>query len=106
LRVKIVLSNVPPERAEALAKTLVEERLAACVNLLPVRSVYRWKGELQQDSEVTLLIKVAADRVQPLRERLRALHPYDLPEIVVLGVEVEQSLQEYVDWVRAECKSE
>lgn len=96
----VVLSNVPPDRADDIARTLVEERLAACVNLLPVRSVYRWKGELQQDAEVTLLIKVAHARVPELTQRLRALHPYELPEIVVLDVDAARSLREYVDWVR------
>ena len=101
---KIVLSNVPPDKADGIATALVEERLAACVNLLPVRSVYRWQGAVQHDAEVTLLIKVAADRVQALRERIRALHPYELPEVLVVDVDLERSLPEYVEWVRAESK--
>jgi len=104
--VHIVLCNAPPDRAEEIARTLVEERLAACINLLPVRSVYRWKGELQQDAEVTLLIKVSAERVAALGQRLRALHPYELPEIVVLDVNTERSLAEYVAWVRGECSGD
>jgi len=101
--VNIVLSNAPPERADEIARALVEEHLAACINLLPVRSVYRWKGELQQDAEVTLLIKVSAERLPALRERLRALHPYELPEILVLDVDSDRSLAEYVAWVKSEC---
>lgn len=99
---KIVLSNVPPDKADEIARTLVQQRLAACVNLLPVRSVYRWDGELQVDAEVTLLIKVASDGVALLREQLRALHPYELPEIIVLDVDTSASLPAYIEWVRSE----
>ncbi len=99
---RIVLSNLPPEHAESIASTLVEERLAACVNLLPVTSVYRWKGEICRDPEVTALIKVRADGLERLRERLRELHPYELPEIVALPVDAAGTLAEYVEWVRAE----
>ena len=100
---KVVLSNLPPDRADAVARTLVEERLAACINLLPIRSVYRWKGALAEEAEVTLLIKVSSERVEALTQRLRALHPYELPEILVLDIDAERSLQQYVDWVRTEC---
>ena len=104
--VKLVLSNVPPDRADEIARRLVEERLAACVNLMPIRSVYRWKSALAEEAEVTLLIKVSAERVAALVERLRALHPYELPEILVLDVDAERSLAEYVAWVRSECTPE
>ncbi len=99
---RIVLSNLPPEHADRIATTLVQERLAACVNLLPVTSVYRWKGEICRDPEVTALIKVRADGVERLRDRLRQLHPYDLPEIVALPVDADGSLDAYIDWVRSE----
>ncbi len=99
---RIVLSNLPPDQADAIASTLVEERLAACVNLLPVTSVYRWKGEICRDPEVTALIKVRADGVERLRARLQELHPYELPEIVSLAIDEAGSLAAYVDWVRAE----
>lgn len=73
--------------AETLARTLVEERLAACVNILDgVTSVYRWKDEVQQDRERQLVIKTRSDRVDALRERVLALHPYDVPEFLVLPV--------------------
>ena len=101
--VNIVLCNAPPDRADDIARTLVAERLAACINLLAVRSVYRWKDELQQEPEVTMLIKVSAERVPALSARLRALHPYELPEILVLDVDAGRSLAEYVAWVRDEC---
>ena len=84
--------------AEELATTLVEERLAACVNLLPgITSVYRWEGGIQHDPEVLLLIKTTATRVPELMARLRVRHPYELPEII--AVPVTEGLPEYLSWV-------
>jgi periplasmic divalent cation tolerance protein len=99
---RIVLSNLPPDHADRIASTLVEERLAACVNLLPVTSIYRWKGETCRDSEVTALIKVGEDAVEALKARLKELHPYELPEILAVPIDEAGSLAAYVDWVRAE----
>lgn len=68
-----------------LARTLVEERLAACVNILPpMQSIYRWQGDVEQAAEHQLVIKTSAARVDALRARLAALHPYELPELLVL----------------------
>jgi len=100
--VKLVLCNIGPEDADRVARVLVDERRCACVNLLPVRSVYRWEGAVQTESEVTMLIKVAADGVDALRARIQELHPYELPEILVLDVDLAGSLGAYVQWVRDE----
>lgn len=98
----VMLCNFPPELAEAAAKTLVNERLAACVNLLqPVTSVYRWAGETQMDLEVPLLIKAPQTLANALRERLGQLHPYEVPEILALPIREEDSSPAYVAWVRA-----
>jgi periplasmic divalent cation tolerance protein len=97
---RVVLCNHPREGAQELAIKLVNEQLAACVNLLPVSSVYRWEGTVHVDPETTLVIKVAAAGVDALRERLAALHPYDVPEVVVLQVDADASLPAYVAWVR------
>lgn len=98
---RVVLCNCPPDAAPALAKALVDAGLAACVNLIPgVTSVYRWEGELVEDSETTLLIKVPITKVAALRSAIVDRHPYDVPEIVVLAVDVDQSHQPYVKWVR------
>ena len=97
----IAFTNVPPDRADAIARALVEEGLVACVNAYPVRSTYRWKGKLEIEAETTLMMKVGTESVGRLRDRLRELHPYELPEFVVLAVDVEQSLPEYVEWVRS-----
>lgn len=99
---RIVLTNIAPKDAGVLARRLVRDRLAACVNLLPVRSVYRWEGAVQEEEEATLLIKVSEAGLTRLVTALEELHPYDVPEIVVLEVDVERSLDAYVDWVREE----
>lgn len=96
---QIVLTACPDaETAGRIARALVEERLAACVNILPpMRSVYRWKGQTEEASELLLVIKCSAARFPALRDRLRALHPYELPEIV--AVPILDGLPEYLAWI-------
>jgi periplasmic divalent cation tolerance protein len=95
----LILTTAPDqETAQLLAKSLVEQRLAACVNILPqATSVYEWQGKLELSSESVLLIKSTQDNYTAVEKALRALHPYELPEI--LAVPVEQGLQGYLDWV-------
>lgn len=91
--------------AELLARTLVDERLAACVNVLPgVRSIYRWEGAVENAEEVLLLIKTTGERLPALAARLSQLHPYDLPEL--LAVPVAAGLPAYLHWVAAETREE
>lgn len=88
--------------AELLARALVEERLAACVNVVPgVVSLYRWEGELHRDAENLMIAKTTAERVERLRARVVELHPYDVPEVLVLTV--DEGHPPYMDWVRAEA---
>ncbi|HEY9799450.1 MAG TPA: divalent cation tolerance protein CutA [Leptolyngbyaceae cyanobacterium] len=101
---KIALTNLPPENGERIARLLVEEHLVACVNLYPIQSVYFWQGELQWDTEITLMMKVATAGVERLKQRLLELHPYELPEFVVLDVDNAASLREYIDFVRSETR--
>jgi periplasmic divalent cation tolerance protein len=84
----LVLTTLPGDAdAASFARTLVEDRLAACVNLLPLmESVFRWEGRIDRDTERQLLIKTSRGRVDSLWERVRALHPYDVPEFVVLPI--------------------
>ncbi len=89
--------------AHRIAEALVSERLAACVNVLPgATSFYRWEGRIVRDSEVLLLIKTEAGRVPALTERVRALHPYELPELVT--VQADAGLPAWLDWVVAETR--
>ena len=97
--VLIVLTNCPDtEVADRLARTLVEQRLAACVNRLPaVNSVYRWQGAVERAIEVPLLIKSTRERLPEIQEVIRALHPYEVPEIV--AIPVVAGLPAYLRWV-------
>ena len=89
---------------EPLARALVEERLAACVNVLPgLRSVYRWQGAIQREDEVLLLIKTTRAQVEPLTARVASLHPHELPELV--AVEVAGGLAAYLDWVEEQTRT-
>lgn len=84
--------------ATTLARTLVEERLAACVNVLPpMSSIYRWKATIEQDREQQLIIKTTAGRVAALEARLRELHPYEVPEFLVLRVSGGSAA--YLQWM-------
>jgi periplasmic divalent cation tolerance protein len=102
----LVLTTVPSaEVGERIARALVEARLAACVNVLPAMlSVYRWKGEVQQETEHQLVIKTARRRLAALQEQLDQLHPYDLPEFLVLPV--EDGDPAYLSWVLAEADAD
>jgi periplasmic divalent cation tolerance protein len=101
----LVLTTMPDDdRADALARALVDERLAACVNVhSPMTSVYRWKGHVERDPERQLVIKTTRDRLAALEARLRALHPYELPEFIV--VPVDDGSAPYLQWVADETKS-
>ncbi|WP_228144113.1 divalent-cation tolerance protein CutA, partial [Acinetobacter baumannii] len=91
------------DSAERIATALVAERLAACVNLLPgLRSVYRWQRKVEAAAEVLLLVKTSAEAYPALQERLRQLHPYELPEL--LAVEAASGLPEYLQWLAAESR--
>ena len=96
--IAIVLTTVGSEdKARQLARVLVEERLAACVQTYPVRSVYRWKGEVQEDQEWQIAIKTTQDRCEALERRIRELHPYELPELARTST---QASPEYASWLR------
>jgi periplasmic divalent cation tolerance protein len=82
----------------ALARELVEQRLAACVNIIPrIESIYRWQGRVETDAEQLLLIKTTRERLDALRERLMARHPYDVPELVV--IQPDEVAEPYRAWL-------
>jgi periplasmic divalent cation tolerance protein len=97
-----VLTNVPDvETAQRIARELVSQGLAACVNILPgVQSVYRWQGSVEEAHEIPLLIKTSAARYPALEAALKALHPYEIPEIIALPITA--GLPAYLAWVASE----
>ena len=99
----LVLTNCPDEEsANAIALALVEERLAACVSILPrVQSVYRWQGAVESATEIPLFIKSTATNYPALEAAIRDRHPYKVPEIIALAV--ERGLPAYLDWVTTEA---
>ena len=96
---RVAFVTCPDEEcALKLGRSLVEKRLAACVNVVQgVRSIYRWEDQVQQDSEVLLVVKTRADRVAALTETVQKEHPYDVPEVIVLPV--EEGSKPYLDWI-------
>lgn len=95
----LVLVTAPDEeRAASLARALVEERLAACGNIVPgIRSIYRWKEAVADEREALLLLKTRASLFEALRSRVVELHPYEWPEVLQLGVEAAHG--PYRDWI-------
>lgn len=89
------------ENAEAIARALVDERLAACVNILPgMRSIYRWQGRIADDSELLLVIKTERGRFAAVESRVRALHTYEVAEVIAL--EIVEGSKPYLDWLLGE----
>jgi periplasmic divalent cation tolerance protein len=96
---KIVLVTAPRGKASAIARALVREKLAACVNILPVRSLFIWKGKECDEKEELMILKTNAP-FRALERRIRKLHPYQIPEIVTL--EIQRASSDYNSWV---CRS-
>lgn len=103
-QVLIALSTAPDEAAAtAIARAVVEARVAACVNIVPqLRSIYRWRGQVEEAGEWLLLIKTAADRRTDLQRVLDELHPYEVPELVF--IDVVDGLPAYLRWVLDETR--
>ncbi len=93
----LVFTSCPAAAADALASALVELRLAACVNLLPARSVYRWQGAVERADETLLIVKTSRARYAELEAEVRRRHPYELPELV--AVNLYCGLPAYLQWV-------
>jgi periplasmic divalent cation tolerance protein len=103
--VLVVFCTFPAgDKAAEVARTLVEEQLAACVNIVPgVRSIYSWQGKVCDDAEQLAVIKTTAARFEDMRTRLVTLHPYEVPEVV--GMPVAAGHEPYLAWVRGNTES-
>jgi periplasmic divalent cation tolerance protein len=94
----VCLVTAPPDRAREIAEALVERRLVACVNVVPlVHSVYRWQGTVEHDDEALLVVKTTRAAVAPLKDALGELHPYENFELVALAV--QDGAPAYLDWI-------
>jgi len=100
----LVMTNVPDaELAATMATSLVEQGLAACVNILPpVKSVYRWQGKVEHATEFSLLIKTTSVRYAELQAAIISMHPYEVPEII--AIPVTAGLPAYLNWIEAETE--
>ena len=98
----LVLTTLPNADAAAeLARSVVNEKLAACANLFPaLRSIYKWQTKMQDENEVLVLFKTRQEHFERLKSRILELHPYEVPE--VLAIPVEQGYQAYLDWLATE----
>ena len=101
----VVLTTLPSDSdGQAFGRALVDERLAACVNLLPaMESVYRWEGRVEHETERQVVIKTSRDRVVALWDRVRELHPYEIPEFLVLSI--ADGNEAYLRWVGESTKA-
>ncbi len=95
---RVLFCTTPVGDADAIASALVEARVVACVNIVPtVRSVYRWKGQVERDDEALLVMKTTADGVQAVMDLVQEIHPYDVPEVIAL--EIRDGLPAYLQWL-------
>jgi periplasmic divalent cation tolerance protein len=99
----IILSTAGEREARGIAQALVMQHLAACVNIIPVESVYRWKGKLCEDREHLLIIKTVTSNADSVMHEIRNLHSYELPEMIVLPV--SGGYHPYLQWLAEETRS-
>ncbi|KUO92208.1 MAG: divalent-cation tolerance protein CutA [Thermocladium sp.] len=97
----IIYVTAPNEdEAAKMARALVEERLAACVNMTRVRSIYRWRGKVEDEDEVLMMMKTTEPRLRDLIKRVKEIHPYEVPE--VLAVPITAGNADYLQWMEDE----
>jgi len=100
----VVFSTAPLDKSELLARMLVEKRIVACVNIVPVRSYYRWKGDFCDEQEHLLIAKTTRENAEKVIEAIKDLHPYEVPEIIALPV--IDGYPPYREWVTQETQDE
>ena len=102
-KILLALSTFPDrETAQRISKELVTEKFAACANILPsVESIYRWKNKIESGNETLVFFKLSEDRQSSFQEKLRSLHPYEVPEIIFIPI--SSGLPDYLRWVLENC---
>ena len=101
--IRVVLISIPRDEAHNMARALVEDRLAACVNIVPkIESYFWWDGEVNKDEESLLIVKTTRERYQAVQAYVRENHPYDLPEIISVGL--SDAFNDYVTWIKTETR--
>jgi periplasmic divalent cation tolerance protein len=96
----VVFSTAPPDKSESLAKMLIDQRIVACVNVVPVRSYYRWKGEFCDEQEHLLIAKTTRENAEEVIAAIKSQHPSEVPEVIVLPV--IDGYPPYLEWVHQE----
>lgn len=99
----VLVTASSADEARQLARGLLENRLAACVNVVPVASLFRWEGAIQQEAEALMIIKTRADAFDRLAQAIKAAHSYDVPEIIALPIAAGSA--EYLKWIDDEVTS-
>ena len=99
---RLVIVTIPKDNAPVLGRQIVEEGLAACANIIPaVRSIYTWKGAVEDDEEAMMFFKTTDGAMSALTERILALHPYEVPEIISLEIKEDEGNPDYLAWIQA-----
>lgn len=93
----VIFCTTPTGEAEKITRPLIDEKLVACVNIVAVDSFFRWKGKLETEKESLLIMKTRTDRTAQVIKRVKAIHPYDIPEIIALPI--IDGIEEYLQWV-------
>jgi periplasmic divalent cation tolerance protein len=99
---QVVTTTDSQDEADKLASGIVENHLGACVHVIPMTSVYRWEGKVAKDAELRLVVKTAADRLNPLIEYIKTNHSYDVPQVI--ATEIVAGTDEYMSWVHEETR--
>ena len=100
----VIFSTAPADKSEVLARMLIDERIVACVNVVPVHSYYRWNDQFCSEPEHLLIAKSTQEKADEVIAAIKAHHPYEVPEIIALPIEL--GLENYLGWVADECKSD
>ena len=95
---RVVLCTTPQEKSEEIAEILLREKLCACINIIPgIKSMYWWEDKIQTDQEDILIIKTKEELIDPLTQKIKEIHPYDIPEVIAL--KVKGGNKDYIQWV-------